>query len=271
MTQRAPVVDTTTAATARLRTAAEVGVPCPPVRDLIGSDNIVAAYAVQRELTELRIAAGAKRIGRKVGLTSPAVQAQLGVDQPDLGALFDDMEYAGGDTVPAGAVLQPRAEAEVAFVLGEDLVDGPLDIDQVRGAIDYATAAIEICGSRIQEWDITFGDTVADNASAGAFVLGPRRVALSGLEPAGVEMTMTVDGREVSRGTGAACMGDPLNAVVWLARTARDLGDPLLAGEIVLSGALGPMVPVYAGEEITAHVAGLGAVTVSMGQEASDD
>lgn len=273
MTPRSLVVDDTTIAAAaeRLWTAAKTGVPCAPVRDLIGSDDIAAAYAVQQEVTRVRIAGGAARVGRKVGLTSPAVQAQLGVGQPDLGALLTDMEYAAGDTIPIGAVLQPRAEAEIAFVLAHDLISGPLDLDQIRESVDYAVAAIEICGSRISDWDIAFGDTVADNASAGAFVLGPRRMKLREFEPAEVEMTMTIDGDRVSNGNGAACLGDPLNAVVWLARMARELGEPLLAGEVILSGALGPMRPVHAGHEIKAHITGLGAVTVGIGTEVSHD
>ncbi|GAB3196742.1 fumarylacetoacetate hydrolase family protein [Nocardioides hungaricus] len=257
------------AAAERLVTAYETGVPCPPVRDLIGREDVVAAYAVQRRLTARRLAAGAHVVGRKIGLTSPAVQQQLGVAQPDFGVLFDDMEYAGGDTIAVDAVLQPRAEAEIAFVLKEDLAEGPLDAAQVRAAIDYAVAALEICGSRIEGWDISFGDTVADNASAGVFVLGPLRRRLDEVEPVEVAMTMRIDGEEVSTGSGAACLGDPIEAVVWLARAARELGDPLRAGQVVLSGALGPMCPVRAGDTVTASLTGLGAVTVNFSAETS--
>ncbi|MFE7414012.1 2-keto-4-pentenoate hydratase, partial [Streptomyces laurentii] len=175
--------DRIAAAAARLRTAAATGAPAAPVRDLIGRDDVVAAYAVQQRLTAERIAAGATVVGRKIGLTSEAVQRQLGVDQPDFGVLFDDMEYTEGAAVPADAVLQPRVEAEIAFVLGADLAEGPLDDAQVRAAIDHAVAAIEICGSRVADWDISFGDTVADNASAGGYVLGTRRVPLTGFDP----------------------------------------------------------------------------------------
>ena len=259
--------DAIAAAGARLRSAAESGVPVPPVRDLIGSDDIHAAYAVQRSVTQARVADGARVIGRKIGLTSAAVQAQLGVDQPDFGVLFSDMVYEGGVPVPFDAVMQPRAEAEVAFVLGEDLVEGDLTYKQVRDAIAYAVAAIEICGSRVRDWDITFGDTVADNASAGAYVLGPRRRLLTEFEPSEVTMTMTIDGEQVSTGTGAACLGDPINAVVWLARQARELGEPLRAGQVVLSGALGPMRPVAPGSHVHAVVEPLGAVQFTMSEE----
>jgi 2-keto-4-pentenoate hydratase len=256
------------AAADRLREAAHTGVPCAPVRDLIGSDDLAAAYAVQQELTRQRVADGARIVGRKIGLTSPAVQEQLGVSQPDFGVLFDDMAYVGGDTIPADAVLQPRIEAEVAFVLSADLAEGALELDDVRAAVAYAVPALEICGSRIADWDISFGDTVADNASSGAYVLGPTRTPLSAVEPRDVEMSMQVAGEVISTGTGAACLGDPLLALQWLARQARDLGEPLRAGQVVLSGALGPMRPASPGTTVTATITGLGAVTVHFSEEA---
>jgi 2-keto-4-pentenoate hydratase len=249
----------------RLLGAAESGTPCAPVRDLIGRDDLAAAYAVQRRVSEARLAGGATVVGRKIGLTSEAVQRQLGVDQPDFGMLFDDMAYGDGAVVPVGTVLQPRVEAEVAFALKDDLVEGPLDKEQVRAAVEYAAAALEICGSRVDGWDISFGDTVADNASAGAYVLGTERRSLDEVEPREVDMVMSIDGEEVSTGTGAACLGDPINAVVWLARQARELGDPLRAGQVVLSGALGPMRPVAPGATVTATISGLGSVSISFG------
>ena len=255
-------------AAARLAEAAETGLPCPPVRDLIGRDDVVTAYGVQQLLTARRIESGARVVGRKIGLTSPAVQEQLGVDRPDFGVLFDDMAYRGGDTIPNDLVMQPRIEAEVAFVLGADLAEGPLDAAQVRRATEYVVAALEVCGSRIADWDISFGDTVADNASAGAFVLGPRRLTLAEVSPVEVEMSMTIDGEQVSTGNGAACLGDPVQAVVWLARTAVELGQPLRAGDVVLSGALGPMRPVVADNVVTATLTGLGAVTVTISEGA---
>jgi 2-oxo-3-hexenedioate decarboxylase/2-keto-4-pentenoate hydratase len=221
---------------------------------------------VQLRLTAERIEAGATVTGRKIGLTSTAVQEQLGVDQPDFGVLFDDMEHADGAVVSAGAVLQPRVEAEIAFVLRADLAEGPLDDAQVREAIDYAVAAIEICGSRVADWDISFGDTVADNASAGGYVLGTQRVPLKGFDPVAAEMTMAIDGETVSTGSGAACLGDPVNAVVWLARQARELGAPLRAGQVILSGALGPMRPVRPGAAVHATVTGLGTVSVTFSE-----
>jgi 2-keto-4-pentenoate hydratase len=251
----------------RLRVAAATRTPCAPVRDLIGPDDVVTAYAVQAEVTGGRIAAGARVVGRKIGLTSKAVQDQLGVDQPDLGVLFADMEHEAGGVVPLAGLLQPKVEAEVAFVIGEDLAGGDLSLSQVAAAVDHVVAALEICDSRIADWDITFGDTVADNASAGAYVLGTERRTLAEVAPREVTMSMTVTGQEDSTGTGAACLGDPLLALQWLARQARELGDPLRAGQIVLSGALGPMRPVSPGAQVHAVISGLGEVSVRFEEE----
>ena len=251
-------------AAARLLHAGRTGTPCAPVRELIGSTDVRAAYAVQSRLTEERRAAGAVVVGRKIGLTSPAVQEQLGVSQPDFGVLFDDMRITDGAAVDIDRCLQPRVEAEIAFVLRDDIASGPLDRTQIRNAIDHAVPAIEICDSRIADWDITFGDTVADNASAGAFVLGDHRCSLDDFDPVSVTMSMVIDGAEVSTGNGAACLGDPIEAVAWLARQSLELGVPLRAGEVVLSGALGPMRPVSSGAHVAAEISSLGTVSVSL-------
>jgi len=255
------------AAAQRLFQAIETHTPCAPVRDLIGENDVAAAYRVQEQLIAARVGAGAAVVGRKIGATSKAVQEQLGVDQPDFGVLLDDMEYREDQVVPMARLLQPKVEAEVAFVLGEDLAEGELDIAQVRGAIDYAVAALEIVDSRIENWNISFGDTVADNASSGLFVLGRERRTLYDVEPVDVRMRMTVDGEEVSQGDGSACLGDPLEALRWLATTARDFGEPLRAGQVVLSGALGPMHPAHPGAHVEAEISGLGTVTTTFSQE----
>lgn len=262
MTATDTATDKVRTAAQRLTSAFAEHTPCEPVRDLIGADDIETAYAVQELLTKQRLAAGATIVGRKIGLTSPAVQQQLGVDRPDFGVLFDDMQDADG-VVPTDDLLQPKVEAEVAFVLKKDLADGDLDLDQVRTAVDYGVAALEIVDSRIAGWDITFGDTVADNASSARFVLGEQRRTLDEFEPVKVSMELELDGQLVSTGSGEACLGDPLIALQWLARTARDLGDPLRAGQIVLSGALGPMVAVRPESRVTAWIDGLGDVTAT--------
>jgi 2-keto-4-pentenoate hydratase len=243
--------------------AAQTGVPAAPVRDLIGRDDIAAAYAVQNANIAALLAQGQVVVGRKIGLTSEAVQKQIGVDTPDFGWLLDDMAFTDGDAIPHDRVLQPKAEAEVAFVLAEDLVDGDLDYDQVKNAIAYGVAAIEVCGSRVANWDVSFGDTVADNASSGVYVLGTERKTLDEFTPVDVTMSMSVDGVEVSTGAGAACLGDPINAVAWLARYARDFGEPLRAGQVLLSGALGPMSTITPGAAVSVTITGLGTVSAT--------
>lgn len=257
----------TEAAAVRLENAARTGIPCAPVRDSIGTTDIALAYAVQQRLIEHRLAAGARAVGRKIGLTSPAVQEQLGVDRPDFGVLLDDMNVTELEEVPSERLLQPKAEAEVAFVLATDLDDPNLDIQKVRSAVDYAVSAIEIVDSRIEDWDIRITDTIADNASSGLYVLGARRVPLDAFVPAEVTMRLYVDGDLASEGTGAACLGDPLNALLWLARTAHEYGQPLRAGQVILSGALGPMVPAPPGSTIRAEISSLGSITATFSKK----
>jgi len=259
------VTDPVALAADRLSAASESGVACQPVRDLIGPDDISLAYRVQQALISRRVASGARVIGRKIGLTSEAVQRQVGVDRPDFGVLLDDMRFRDDQIVPFQRLLQPRVEAEVAFVLGSTL-EGTIDDATIRQAIRYAVAAIEIVDSRIEDWQIGITDTVADNASSGVFVLGSREAALSAFTPADVEMTLRRNGEQVSQGNGRACLGDPLNALAWLARTAIDVGHPLSAGDIVLSGALGPMVAARPGDVFDATIEPLGSVTARFGE-----
>jgi 2-keto-4-pentenoate hydratase len=251
----------------RLMAAARDRAPCAPVRDLIGSAGMAAGYAVQQLLTQEALASGRRITGRKIGLTSAAVQRQLGVDQPDFGVLFADMTRSETEPIDMTALLQPRIEAEVAFVLRDGLDRADLDMDGVRSAVDYCVAALEIVDSRVAGWDISLVDTVADNASCGLYVLGAQHRPLAGLDLREVTMTMTAGDEVVSEGTGAACLGDPFAALLWLARTARDYGSPLRAGDLVLSGALGPMVPVIPGTTYVAALDGLGTVRASFQRE----
>lgn len=234
----------------------------PPIRHVVDGLDVNDAYDVQRRIVGSMVAGGARRVGRKIGLTSPAVQQQLGVDQPDFGVLLEDMQVAQHGVVVVDELIQPKVEAEVAFVLAADLDLPRIDRDVVVAALSHASAALEIVDSRIENWDISIVDTIADNGSSGRFVLGDRTLALREFDPRTVQMTMTSNDHVVSRGDGSACLGDPLNAVVWLANTARDVGDPLRAGEIVLSGALGPMHTVVAGDSVRADLTGLGSVSV---------
>ena len=262
-----PTVQAIAEAAQRLAVATATALPCQPVRDLLGNTDIESAYAVQRLLTDQRLATGGVITGRKIGLTSPAVQQQLGVDQPDFGVLFADMDVSALPEVPSVRLLQPKAEAEIAFRLGADLIDGDLDLAQVRAAVAEAAAALEIVDSRIALWDITITDTVADNGSSGLYVLGSTWLPLTAFEPRDVVMQMYADEELVSSGTGAACLGDPLEALAWLARTARDYGQPLRAGQVVLSGALGPMVAAPPGTRVRAELSSLGTVTAEFSQK----
>ncbi len=250
------------AAAARLHDAQVSHRPCAPVRDLIGTDDIATAYEVQETLTRQRLAIGARLAGRKIGLTSAAVQRQLGVDQPDFGMLFADMEVPDGERVPSGRLIQPRAEAEVAFMLGRDLLsEAPSWTDVIR-AIDFAVCAIEIVDSRITGWDIRITDTVADNASSGLYVLGNNARRIDELELGICGMVARTNDQVVSLGVGAACLGHPLRAVQWLANAMAKRGRPLKAGDVVLSGALGPMTPLSAGDHYHVEIQHLGTVGI---------
>jgi 2-keto-4-pentenoate hydratase len=249
----------------RLITAAATPRQCEPVRDILGDTDIAAAYAVQQLLTADSLARGRRIVGHKIGLTSPAVQRQLGVDQPDSGVLFADMQVAAGATVAAGRLLQPKVEAEIAFILTEDL-DGDLSESRIRAAAGLAVPAIEIVDSRVRDWSISIVDTIADNGSSALFVLGTETVPAGDIDFPSRTMQLTQDGMPVSTGRGSDCLGSPLNALGWLARTAQEIGSPLRAGHIVLSGALGPMVPVRPGSTYVAEIDGVGSVTVSFAE-----
>ncbi|MCI0152085.1 2-keto-4-pentenoate hydratase [Paraburkholderia sediminicola] len=253
---------------AEIRTCYETGQTVAPLRSRTSSDDVDTAYAIQDANTRFFEAQGRRLIGRKIGLTSKVVQAQLGVDQPDFGMLFADMAAGEGEPIPVSRLHQPKVEAEVALILAEDLdIESPTVADVIR-ATAYVVPALEIVGSRIANWDIRFFDTVADNASSGMFVLGGPARRIQDLDLRGLQMTMrrerdgvTTGPNVVSTGSGAACLGHPLNAAVWLAGEIARRGRPLKAGDVVLTGALGPMVPVTAGDTFIAQLSGLGEVT----------
>lgn len=240
-----------------------MGVPCPPLRGrLLPVGDVAAAYRVQAELVRQWVAEGGRPVGAKVGLTSGVVQRQLGVDRPDFGVLLAEAAVPDGGEVPVGRLLQPRVEAEVAFVLGGDLVGVPVTTADVVRATDHLLACIEVADSRVADWDISIVDTVADNASSGLFVLGTRPVPVGAVDLRLCGMVLEEGGRPVSVGAGAACLGSPVHAVAWLAGTLSRAGSPLRAGDVVLSGALGPMVPAVPGAAYEARISGLGSVRV---------
>lgn len=253
------------AAARRLRDAYR-GPAVAPLRDLLAPDDAAAAYAVQAVNTRFWTAQGRRIVGRKVGLTSRAVQAQLGVEQPDFGVLFDDMQLPDGGVLDPARTLQPKAEAEVALVLAHDLPGSQASAADVAAATRHAVAAIEIVDSRIRDWQISFADTVSDNGSSAFFVLGREPRPLDGLDLYSCGMVLEVNGRPASVGAGAACLGHPLEAAAWLARTLAAAGDPLRAGDIVLTGALGPMVALTPGDAIVARVGGLGACSFTFAE-----
>ncbi|MGE0666156.1 MAG: 2-keto-4-pentenoate hydratase [Sphingomonadales bacterium] len=251
--------DTHEAIAARLRDAYTAGA-VPPLRDGLSPTDVAGAYAVQSINTRFWQAEGRRVIGRKVGLTAKAVQTQLGVDQPDFGALFADMLIADGDILDPARVLQPKVEAEVALVMARDVDNPEAGFADILSAVAYALPAIEVVDSRIADWKITFADTVADNASSAFFVLGTEPRLLTGLDLRTCGMVMEIDGAIVSMGVGAACLGHPLNAAAWLAATLARNGDRLRAGDVVMTGALGPMAPLTVGCGVRATIGGLGSV-----------
>ncbi|MBK3576170.1 fumarylacetoacetate hydrolase family protein [Streptomyces sp. MBT65] len=250
-----------------LAEATRTGVACPPVSDLLDGGDLETAYAVQQLNVRRGVDAGRRIVGRKIGLTSPAVQRQLGVDQPGFGALFADMAVPDGGEVPPGRLLQPKVEAEVALVLGRDLPERECTIVDVLRAVDFALPALEIVDSRVRNWEISLVDTVADNASCGLYVLGATPVPLTAVDLRAVTMTMSRGGETVSEGTGADCLGSPLTAAVWLASALAERGDPLRAGDLVLTGALGPMTPAAPGDTFEALISDLGSVRVRFATE----
>jgi len=248
-----------------LYAAACSGEAVAPLRDRVEHASAETAYAIQSHNTRRAVADGRRLVGRKIGLTSPAVQRQLGVDQPDFGMLFADMAVGDAEPVAKGRLIQPKVESESAFVLGKDLCFERNTYADLLGAIEYCLPAVEIVDSRIADWRISLFDTVADNASSGLFVLGSTPVRASRFDMGRCAMTMQEGGRTVSEGNARACLGNPLNAAVWLADMLVRVGQPLQAGDIVLTGALGPMVALDATRPQTfaVDIAGLGHVEAS--------
>lgn len=234
--------------------------PIPPLREWLAPRDGEGAYAVQAASVRYWLDHGRRLVGRKVGLTSVAVQTQLGVDQPDFGVLFHDMQIPDGGALWVEQALQPKAEAEVAFIMASDVSDPNVSRDELAAAIGAAAVAIEIVDSRIADWKITFADTVADNGSSAFFVVSENRVPLAGLDLWTCGMVLEQNGRVASVGAGAACLSHPLNAALWLAKTLAARGERLKKGDILLSGALGPMTTLKPGDNIRATVAGLGSI-----------
>ncbi|WP_020656195.1 2-oxopent-4-enoate hydratase [Massilia niastensis] len=229
-----------------------------PLTEREASMTIDDAYAVQQRLLSRRQSSGARVIGKKVGVTSKAVMNMLEVYQPDFGYLLDDMLYNDGESIPRDGLIQPRAEGEIAFVLKHDLNGPGVSAADVLRATDFVMPCFEIVDSRIRDWKIRIQDTIADNASCGAFVLGNGAVDPRRIDLATCGMVLEKNGEIIATGAGAAALGNPLNAVAWLANTMGRLGVPLRAGEVVLSGALAAMFPAAAGDHFRVTIGGIG-------------
>lgn len=248
---------------ARLRDAECARQPIPPIRQDVSDASAELAYRIQWENVRYRMGSGERPIGWKIGLTSPAVQRQLGVDQPDCGVLFESMETRDGGCIDAAGLIQARIEAEIAFVLARSL-DRPVVTNlDVVAATDYVLPCLEIVDSRIRDWDIGLFDTIADNASSARFVLGATPRRLQDFDFIHCGMVLREDGAVMATGAGAASLGNPVEALRWLAVRAATSERPLQAGDVVLSGALGPMTVVRPGRHYSATIAGLGSVAVN--------
>lgn len=229
--------------------------------------SIEDAYHIQQCMIARRLEKGVrgkpeKVVGKKIGVTSQAVMNMLGVHQPDFGYLTDGMVYNEGESIPFASLIQPKAEGEIAFLLKKDLMGPGVTAADVLAATEGVMACFEIVDSRIQDWKIKIQDTVADNASCGVFVLGDRVVDPRRLDLALCGMALEKNGEMLVTGAGAATLGHPVNAMVWLANTLGRLGIALKAGDIVLSGAMGAMVPVRQGDSLRVSIGGIGGCSV---------
>lgn len=234
----------------------------PPLLEREPEITIEDAYAIQSRMVECRIKTGETIVGKKIGVTSKPVQDFLGVFQPDFGQLTSGMVYQEGDVIPLDGLIQPKAEAEVAFVLKHDLKGPGLTAADVIRATDYVVPCFEIVDSRIQNWKIKIQDTVADNASCGVYVLGKSKGDPRQIDLALAGMVLEKNGELLSTACGAAVQGSPANAVAWLANTLGALGIPFKAGEVILSGSQSVLVEVKDGDELVSTVAGMGSCRV---------
>lgn len=225
--------------------------------------SIDDAYHISLRMLERRQAAGARVIGKKIGVTSKSVMEMLNVHQPDFGYLTDDMVYNDGEVVPiSDRLIAPRAEGEVAFVLKRDLAGPGVTNADVLAATECVMPCFEIVDSRIRDWKITIQDTVADNASCGLFVLGDKAVSPRDVDLVTCGMVVEKNGAIISAGAGAAALGSPVNCVTWLANTLGEFGITLKAGEVILSGSLVPLEPVTAGDFMRVDIGGIGSASI---------
>ncbi|SHR25595.1 2-keto-4-pentenoate hydratase [Mycobacteroides abscessus subsp. abscessus] len=247
---------------ALLADAEKTGVGTNPLTILDPNLSVTEAYHIQLENIQMKVEQGQKIIGKKIGLTSLAMQKLLGVDEPDYGHLLDSMEVTNGGTISIEKVLQPKVEAELAFVLKKDLIGPNITTLDVLQATDYIVPALEIVDSRVKDWKIKLPDTIADNASSGFYVLGDRKAKVDEINLELLGMVLSRNNEIVNTGVGAAALGNPATCVAWLANKLSEFGIPLKAGEIILSGALSAAADAKAGDSFSARFAHFGEVKV---------
>jgi 2-keto-4-pentenoate hydratase len=233
----------------------------PPLTGQDGSLSVDDAYQIQLANVKRVLDMGHIISGKKIGLTSEGIQKQLGVNEPDYGHLFAAMDNSKDGKVNTAALIQPKIEAEIAFILKADLAGGKVRGEDVIAATDYVAAAFEIVDSRVADWKIKLADTVSDNASSGRYITGTRRLKLSEVDLPAVSMKLYKNGELAGEGTGAAVLGDPCLAVAWLANRLWDYGVTLKAGEVILSGAFSAAPPACKGDVFTAEFSSFGKVS----------
>ena len=234
-----------------------------PFTERFDDITIEDAYHISLRMIERRVEAGEKIIGKKIGVTSKAVQNMLNVHQPDFGFLTDKMAYSQGQEMPISEqLIQPKAEGEIAFVMKKDIIGPGLTNADILAATDFVIPCFEVVDSRIEDWKIKIQDTVADNASCGLFVLGDTAVDPRKVDLTTCGMVVEKNGSVISTGAGAAALGSPVNCVTWLANTLGQFGIPLKAGEVILSGSLVPLKPVQAGDFMSVSIGGIGSASV---------
>lgn len=238
-------------------------VPVAPLRHRFEGLNVQHAYDIQAAQLHYHLDAGRVLAGRKVGLTSLAMQKQLGVDSPDFGFFFEDMVHYEDARIPAAGFIAPKVEPEFGFVLKETLAGPGVTLDEAAAAIGQIYPAIEIIDSRIADWDIKLVDTIADNASCGAIAVGRTPLEVEATNLAAVSCALVIDGHEVASGTGADVMGDPVAPLAWLANVLGEQGVALKAGQLILPGSFTKAAPVIANSTVTADFGELGSLTIS--------
>lgn len=247
----------------RLLDAHNSGQPCEPVRSLFAEKDLVAAYEVKRHNQKIW-QKQRQRVGCKIAITSAAVQNFLGMTEPDYGFLYSDMLIPSGGDLSRSSVYMPKLEVEIGFVLGKGLeLLAPTQAD-IIDAIAYATPVFEVVDSRIINWDIHAVDTIADNGSSGLFVSGESKALLDDIDFQACQMSLSCNGKIIAQGNAIESLGDPLDHAVWLAAKLAALGTPLVAGDILLTGALAPMVEMHEGDHYQANIDGLGSVALSV-------